>query len=208
VVPLAAIQRASVWRALVYFGNATAGMHLADRVFGARAPGPLALGSFPRVEVAALLAAGSAFGAATGFVVSLGRFLDTGDPAHLRPRGLGELALASVVLYVPLSFLMVTALRAGSGGGCWWPPTPPLRACTTAAGSTRRWRGSARGSVGLRAPYLCCWRTFGPQAHQRSVRPPGGRCPAPGGGARHPQDGAEHGPGVPHRRGRVRGAAA
>lgn len=113
---LAATQRASAWRAALYFGNATTGMYLADRVLRALTPGPVALAASTG-EAAALLAAGTAFGLATGLVVSVGRFLDTHDPTHLRPRRWAELAAASVVLYVPLSFLMVTALRAGSGGG-------------------------------------------------------------------------------------------
>ncbi len=112
---LAASQRASVWRAVLYFGNATTGMYLADGVFRSLTPGPLALAASP-AEAAALLAAGAAFGLATGLVISVGRFLDTGDPVNLRPGRWAQLAGASVVLYVPLSFLMVTALRAGSGG--------------------------------------------------------------------------------------------
>ncbi|MCS7236600.1 MAG: GGDEF domain-containing protein [Armatimonadota bacterium] len=112
---LAASQRATFWRAVLYFGNATTGMVVADGVFRSLTPGPLALAASP-AEVAVLLAAGAAFGLSTGLVISVGRFLDTGDRVHLRPGRWCQLAGASVVLYVPLSFLMVTALRAGSGG--------------------------------------------------------------------------------------------
>lgn len=115
-VILAATQRASAWRAALYFGNATTGMYLADRALRALVPGPLALAA-SAAEAAALLAAGVVFGLSTGLVVSVGRFLDTGDPIHLRPHRWAELAGSSAVLYVPLSFLMVTALRAGPGGG-------------------------------------------------------------------------------------------
>lgn len=112
---LAATQRASTWRGVLYFGNATTGMHVADRVFRALAAGPLALAASP-ADVAALLVAGATFGLVTGAVVSVGKFLDTGDRVHLKPARWGQLALVSLVLYVPLSFLMVTALRVGSGG--------------------------------------------------------------------------------------------
>ncbi|MDR7462417.1 MAG: GGDEF domain-containing protein [Armatimonadota bacterium] len=112
---LAATQRASTWRGVLYFGNATTGMHVADGVFRALAAGPLALAASP-ADVAALLVAGTTFGLVTGAVVSVGKFLDTGDRTHLKPARWAQLGLVSLVLYVPLSFLMVTALRVGSGG--------------------------------------------------------------------------------------------
>lgn len=112
---LAATQRASVWRAVLYVGNATAGLALADAVFHAMVPG--ALPQSPTWQEAfALLVAGGAFGALTGVVVSVGRFLDSHDPVQLRPARWVALTGAAVVLYVPLSHLMVTALRAGPGG--------------------------------------------------------------------------------------------
>jgi diguanylate cyclase (GGDEF)-like protein len=112
---LAVTQRASLWRAVLYLGNATAGLALADLSFHAVVPGALPPNPTWR-EAFALLAAGAAFGALTGVVVSAGRFLDTRDPAHLRPKRWLTLTAAAVVLYVPLSHLMVVALRAGPGG--------------------------------------------------------------------------------------------
>ncbi len=112
---LAATQRASVWRAVLYFGNATCGLAAADGVFRALAPGPVNVDA-PAGTVAALLVAGAVFGVLSGAVVSVGRFLDSGDRGHLSPRRWAALAAAAVVLYVPLSYLMVVALRAGSAG--------------------------------------------------------------------------------------------
>lgn len=112
---LAATQRASVWRAVLYFGNATCGLYAADRVFRSLAPGRVDLAASPAV-VAALLLGGTAFGILTGIVVSLGRFLDSGDREHLNFRRWAVLAGSAVVLYVPLSYLMAVALRAGSAG--------------------------------------------------------------------------------------------
>ncbi len=112
---LALTQRASVWRAVLYVGNATAGLAVADVAFHAMVPGALPPNPSWR-EAAALFVAGGAFGALTGVVVSVGRFLDTRDPAHLRPGRWLTLAAVAVVLYVPLSHLMVMALRVGPGG--------------------------------------------------------------------------------------------
>lgn len=112
---LAATQRASVWRAVLYFGNATCGLYAADRVFRSLAPGQVDLAASPALIIALLLA-GTAFGVLTGIVVSLGRFLDSRDREHLNPRRWVALAGAAVVLYVPLSYLMAVALRAGSAG--------------------------------------------------------------------------------------------
>ncbi len=112
---LAVTHRATVWRALLYLGNATFGMYAADRVFRAVSPGPADL-TASLAAAGALLLAGGVFGVVTGTVVSLGRFLDTRNPEHLAPRRLAVLSTAAVLLYVPLSSLMVTALRAGPGG--------------------------------------------------------------------------------------------
>ncbi len=112
---LAATQRASVWRAVLYVGNATAGLALADATFYAIAPGALPLNPTWQ-ETFALLMAGAAFAGFTGLVVSVGRFLDTQDPLHLQPRRWLILTAVAVALYVPLSHLMVMALRAGPGG--------------------------------------------------------------------------------------------
>lgn len=112
---LATTQRASVWRAVLYVGNATAGLFVADAVFHTMVPGPLTPNPTWR-EALALLLAGGAFAGLTGVVVSVGRFLDTRELAHVRPGRWATLAGAGVVLYVPLSHLMVMALRSGPGG--------------------------------------------------------------------------------------------
>ncbi len=112
---LALTHRATVWRALLYLGNATFGMYAADRVFRTVSPGPADL-TASLVAAGALVLAGGVFGVLTGAVISLGRFLDTRNPDHLAPRRLAVLSAAPVLLYVPLSSLMVTALRAGPGG--------------------------------------------------------------------------------------------
>ncbi len=112
-VILTAAQRASPWRAAVYVGNATTGMAAADFTFRALAPGVPAASP---AHAGALLVAGAVFALLTGVVVFVGRFLDSWDQAHLQVRRWGALGLAAFVLYVPLSGLMATALRAGSGG--------------------------------------------------------------------------------------------
>lgn len=102
-------------RGALYFGNATVSMTLAALVFDALTPesAPLAPAWG---DVGALLVAGLLFSALASVVVSVGRYLDTGDRSHVsRPR-LAYLTAFAFASYVPASYMMATAYVAGRGG--------------------------------------------------------------------------------------------
>ncbi|MDR5683180.1 MAG: GGDEF domain-containing protein [Armatimonadota bacterium] len=114
-VILLATQRASLWRGMLYFGNATVTMSAAAGVFKRLVTGPLEI-TTSWGDAAALLLCGGLFAASSALVAGVGRYLDTGDRAHVTPSRWAYLTVFALVFYVPSSYLMVAAFLAGRGG--------------------------------------------------------------------------------------------
>jgi diguanylate cyclase (GGDEF)-like protein len=111
---LVTTQRANVWRGMLYFGNATATMAAAAWLFERLVPGPLEI-TTSWADAAALLLCGTLFAVGSALVAAFGRYLDTGDSAHVGVRRWAYLTLFAVVFYVPSSYLMVAAFLTGRG---------------------------------------------------------------------------------------------
>lgn len=103
------------WRALVYFGGGTLWVFGAGLVFEQlRSP---ATGQLTWQEVGAFLASGGVFVAGYLLTTAVGRYLATGDPEPLRPRGMVEAGFLLFAGHVPLAYLLLLALRTGPAAG-------------------------------------------------------------------------------------------
>jgi diguanylate cyclase (GGDEF)-like protein len=104
------LHRISPWRAVVFAGNASLAMSAAGYVFWRVAGGPLrpdaTLG-----EALLLLACGSLFSLINTVSVSVGRYLETGDRAHVALRRLAPLVGFTLLAYTPVSYLLALAYQ-------------------------------------------------------------------------------------------------
>jgi len=95
----------SPWRAVVFVGNASLAMSAAGYAFWRLAGGPLRPDASLQ-EALFLLACSSLFSLINTAAVSVGRYLETGDRAHVALRRLAPLVGFTLLAYTPVSYLL------------------------------------------------------------------------------------------------------
>jgi diguanylate cyclase (GGDEF)-like protein len=108
---VAAIQRISPWRALLYFGNTSAWVTVAGILF--RHLHPLPAGSASWQDLLAAVVTAGLFVTGNALTVSLSRFLDTGDRGYFQLGRLASVAGIAFLGLMPLSYLLTITSHSG-----------------------------------------------------------------------------------------------
>jgi diguanylate cyclase (GGDEF)-like protein len=108
---VAAIQRVSPWRALLYFGNTSAWVTVAGILF--RHLHPLPAGNASWQDLLAAVATATVFVTGNALTVSFSRFLDTGDRGYFQIGRLASVAGIAFLSVMPLSYLLTTTSHSG-----------------------------------------------------------------------------------------------
>jgi diguanylate cyclase (GGDEF)-like protein len=110
-ITLLAYQRISPWRALLFFGNASAWVVAAGLLF--RWLQPLPAGSASWEDLLAAMLTAALFVGGNVLTVAFSRFLDSGDRGHLQPRRVASLGGISFLALMPLSYLLTLTYQTG-----------------------------------------------------------------------------------------------
>ncbi|MDQ7827592.1 MAG: GGDEF domain-containing protein [Armatimonadota bacterium] len=106
-------RRMSVWVGLLAFGNAGTALALAGALYHRFSRPPQAQEASWQQAVV-LASAGALFVLGNVVIAFIGRYLDSGDPQHVRPRHIARLAGFTFLAYVPVSYVLALASSVGA----------------------------------------------------------------------------------------------